>query len=108
MKFLRKNIGVRIIPYKSKMGYTHQVHYELLSETGLFGYISFMLFIILSIFISLKNYLLHKNNFQLSAIIIVSVSMIPLLPSGSIYSTFAGGLFWLNYAIMVAYNKKLN
>ena len=67
-----------------------------------------MLFIILSIFISLKNYLLHKNNFQLSAIIIVSVSMIPLLPSGSIYSTFAGGLFWLNYAIMVAYNKKLN
>ena len=86
----------------------HQVHYELLSETGLFGYLSFMFFIILSIFISVKNYLLHKNNFQLSAIIIVSVSMIPLLPSGSIYSTFAGGLFWLNYAIMVAYNKKLN
>ena len=86
----------------------HQIHYELLSETGIFGYLSFMIFIILSIFISIKNYLFHRNNFQLGAIIIVSVSILPLLPSGSIFSTFAGGLFWLNYAIMVAYNKKLN
>ena len=86
----------------------HQIHYELLSETGIFGYLSFIIFIILSIFISIKNYLFYRNNFQLSAIIIVSVSMLPLLPSGSIFSTFAGGLFWLNYAIMVAYNKKLD
>ena len=86
----------------------HQIHYELLSETGLFGYLSFMIFIILSIIISIKNYLLNKNNFQLSAIIIVSISIVPLIPSGSIFSSFAGGLFWLNYAIMVAYNKKYN
>jgi len=85
----------------------HQVHYELLSETGLVGYLFFIIFMILSIIISINNYIKNKNNFQLSAIIITSVSMLPLIPSGSIFSTFAGGLFWLNYAIMVAYNKKL-
>tara|TARA_B100001093_G_scaffold455634_1_gene465963 strand:- start:1300 stop:2352 length:1053 start_codon:yes stop_codon:yes gene_type:complete len=84
----------------------HQIHYEFLSETGLFGYIIFLIFIISSIIISLKNYLINKNNFQLSSILITVVSVIPLLPSGSFFSTFAGGLFWVNYAVMVSYNKR--
>jgi len=84
----------------------HQIHYEFLSETGLFGYIIFLIFIISSIIISVKNYLINKNNFQLSSILITVVSVIPLLPSGSFFSTFAGGLFWVNYAVMVSYNKR--
>ena len=87
----------------------HQVHYELLSETGMFGYLTFFIFILVSLILSIKNYLQIRNNFQLASIIIVFISMLPLLPSGSIFSTFGGGLFWINYAIMVAYNKsKIN
>ena len=87
----------------------HQIHFEFLSETGLFGYLSFLIFIISSIFISLKSYLRNKNNYQLSSIIFITISLIPFLPSGSFFSTFSSGLFWINYAIMVGYsnNKKL-
>jgi len=84
----------------------HQFHYELLSETGLLGYLSFLIFIIFSLNLSIRNFYKHKNLFQLSAIIYIMVSLIPILPSGSFFSTFSSGLFWINYAIMIGYNKK--
>ena len=43
----------------------HQVHYELLSETGLFGYVSFLIFLISSIYLSFVNYLKYRNYYQL-------------------------------------------
>ena len=83
----------------------HQIHYEFLSETGLFGYISFLVFIITSLFLSIKNYLKYRNYFQLSCILYVAVYLIPFLPSGSFFSTFPSSLFWINYAIMMSYIK---
>ena len=84
----------------------HQIHYEFLSETGIFGYLCFLVFIILSIFWSVKSYLINKNIYQLSGIFFILASMIPLLPSGSFLSTYTSSIFWLNYAIMMGYNKK--
>ena len=84
----------------------HQLHFEFLSETGLVGYISFIIFMVFSIFISIKNYLKNKNFFQLSSILYISISLLPLLPSGSFFSTYSSGLFWLNYSIMICYNNK--
>ena len=85
----------------------HQIHFEFLSETGLFGYIIFIIFITTSLYLSIKNYLIHKNLFQLVTILYVLVSMLPLLPSGSFFSTYSSSLFWLNYTIMVSYIKKI-
>ena len=85
----------------------HQIHFEFLSETGLFGYLIFIIFISTSLYLSIKNYLIHKNLFQLVTILYVLVSLIPILPSGSFFSTFSSSLFWLNYAIMVSYIKKI-
>ena len=85
----------------------HQIHFEFLSETGLFGYIIFIIFITTSLYLSIKNYLIHKNLFQLVTILYVLVSILPLLPSGSFFSTYSSGLFWLNYTIMVSYIKKI-
>ncbi len=84
----------------------HQIHYEFLSETGIFGYLCFLVFIILSIFWSVKSYLINKNIYQLSGIFFILASMIPLLPSGSFLSTYTSSIFWLNYAMMMGYNKK--
>ncbi len=84
----------------------HQLHYEFLSETGLFGYLSFLIFIFMSIYLSIKNYLITKNIFQLSGILFVCSSLIPLLPSGSFFSTYSSSIFWINYAIMIGYNNK--
>ena len=86
----------------------HQIHYEFLSETGLFGYISFVIFIFSSFYLTLKNYVKNKNLYQFSAFLYVLISLLPLLPSGSFFSTYTSSLFWLNYAVMVSYiNNKI-
>jgi len=85
----------------------HQIHLEFLSETGLFGYLVFIIFISASLYLSIKNYLIHKNFFQLVAILYVLTFLLPLLPSGSFFSTYSSSLFWLNYSIMVSYIKKI-
>ena len=85
----------------------HQIHLEFLSETGIFGYLCFLIFILFSLKISLKNYFRNRNIFQLSSIIFVLSSLLPLLPSGSFLSTFNSGIFWFNFAIMVGFCKIL-
>ena len=84
----------------------HQIHHEFLSETGLFGYISFLLFIFFSLWLGIKNYLKEKNLYQLSSIIFIMITLMPILTSGSFLSTFTSGIFWLNYAIMISFIKK--
>jgi len=85
----------------------HQIHLELLSEIGLIGYFSFFILMIFSIFISAKNYLIKKNPYQLSALIYIISCLIPLIPSGSLFSTFFGGIFWFSYGLMISFNKNL-
>ena len=82
------------------------MHFELLSETGLFGYISFLALFIFSFITAIKNYLKTRNIYQLSALIFILISLIPYLPSGSFYSSFNSAIFWVNYAIMMSYLKK--
>ena len=86
----------------------HQLHYEFLAESGIFGYLSFLIFIFISLFRSIKSYLLNRNNFQLSSILFVAVSILPLLPSGSFLSTYSSSIFWINYAIMMGYINTRN
>jgi len=84
----------------------HQIHHEFLSETGIFGYITFLLFIFFSLYLGIKNYLKEKNLYQLSSIIFIVITLMPILTSGSFLSTFTSGIFWLNYAIMVSFIQK--
>ena len=84
----------------------HQIHYEFLSETGLFGYLSFAVFIFFSFYLTIKSYIKDRNYYQLAAFFYVLINLLPLLPSGSFFSTYGSSLFWLNYAIMVGYIKK--
>ena len=83
----------------------HQLHFEFLAETGLFGYFSFLIFIILSLIISLKTFFKNKNFYQLSSILFIFASLLPLLPSGSFLSSYFSSIFWFNYALMMSYNK---
>ena len=90
---------------RQKRGNTHphQIHYELLSETGLFGYLSFVLFIFFSLYLFFKSFKRYKNLYQFSGMLFVVINLLPLLPSGSFFSTYSAGLFWINYSIMVGY-----
>lgn len=78
----------------------HQVHLEFLSETGIIGYLSFFTFILGCLIIGIKKYLLTRNLYLLSSLIFICSSILPILPSGSLLSTFTGGIFWLNFVIM--------
>ena len=42
-----------------------------------------------------------KDNFQLSALLFVIASLIPLIPSGSFFTTYSATLFWINFSIMM-------
>ena len=91
---------------KRSTTHPHQVHYEFLSETGVVGYLSFLIFILSSLYLAIKSYFLTKNLFQLSGIVFVLASILPIIPSGSFFSTFSSSIFWINFAIMVGYLKK--
>ena len=84
----------------------HELYYEFLSETGIFGLSCFLIFILSSIILSLKNYLQKKNIYQLSALIFVIISILPVIPTGSFLATYTSSIFWINYAIMMGYNNK--
>jgi len=83
----------------------HQIHHEFLSETGIFGYICFLIFILSSIYFGFKSYLKSQNLYQLSAIIFIFTSVLPIIPSGSFLSSFTSGIFWLNFGVMVSLIK---
>mgnify|MGYP006110317713 FL=1 len=84
---------------KDPSTHPHQIHFELLAELGLFGYFSLMFFFIYHfyIFIKKKNF---NDNLSLSGLLFVFTSLLPLLPSGSFFTSHAATLFWMNFAFM--------
>ena len=86
----------------------HELYYEFLSETGIFGLICFLIFIFTSLFVSVKNYFKTRNVYQFSSIIIITLSILPVIPTGSFLATFPSSIFWINYAIMMGYNRNIS
>ncbi len=79
----------------------HQTHFEILSELGLIGYILFILIFSFLILSSIKSYLKDKDNISLCGIFFVTISLIPLIPSGSFFTTFGAALFWFNFSLLI-------
>ena len=86
----------------------HQVHIELLSETGIFGYLLFMLFNVFSIFFAVKNFTKNNNPYVLTTLLYFIFSLMPILPSGSFFTTFAATIFWINYGLMISEKNNLS
>jgi len=83
----------------------HQLHFEILSETGLIGYILFSLFFYLSIYNFFKFYRIKKDLFKLSSLLFLIATIIPLLPSGSFFTTYSATIFWINYGFLISENE---
>lgn len=77
----------------------HQFHFEILSELGVVGYILIMsnLFLILYRQIKLKN----NNNLSKFASIFIFISLIPMLPSGSFFTSYGATIFFINYSFLI-------
>ena len=101
-KYIKENIK---FTYQRCSTHPHQIHFELLSEQGLIGYFIFMLFLFIYFKEKFFNDLKEKNIFKITINFYLFIFLIPILPSGSLFSTFNGFLFW--FFLGLANLKKL-
>jgi len=95
-----KNSGF-VFTNKRQNTHPHQLHFEILSELGLIGYFLFFLFFYFSILNWYKTCKNSKNLFQLSSLLFIIATLIPLLPSGSFFTTYSASIFWINYGLLL-------
>lgn len=84
----------------------HQIYFELLSEHGLIGSTIIISVIFYILFQSIVIYKRNQNLVHLGSIIFVTMTFLPILPSGSFFTSWAASIFWLNFSIMIFYNNK--
>ena len=111
-----KFFGIGLKNYRIEVGnknyvnssiHPHQTHIEILSELGIVGYLSFIIFFILSYMNYKKNINKSDQYFKLAGLLFLITTFIPLLPSGSFFTSHAAALFWMNYAFMNLSQKDL-
>jgi len=86
----------------------HQVYFEFLAEHGLAGSV-ILFFILFNLVFSKIMIIINSNNYmQLGCLIFLSISFIPLLPSGAFFSDYNLTIFWINLSIMYAVGEKTN
>jgi len=84
----------------------HQIYFELLSEHGLIGSFAIISSIFFILIKSTKIYLRKKNLIHLSSILFVAAQFLPIIPSGSFFTSWGATIFWLNFSILLFYNNK--
>ena len=102
-KYVKENIK---FTYQRCSTHPHQIHFELLSEQGLIGYLIFMLFLFVYFKEKFFNDLKEKDIFKITINFYLIIFLIPILPSGSLFATFNGFLFW--FFLGLANLKKLS
>ena len=88
----------------------HQINFEILAETGIFGFICYFVFFLITFIIAFKRILRKDDIFLIVTTIFCLVYINPLLPSGSFFTTYGATIFWTNYGVMISYlssKKKL-
>ena len=94
--------GYKLLPNT----HPHQYHFEILATIGLPGYIVIFLFLLYFFYKSFCFYMLNKEIVNLSSLILLLVMCLPLLPTGSFFTTFGASIFWLNFSLMNLGNFK--
>ncbi len=99
----------RIESYKNKYfefngssTHPHQIHFEILSELGVVGYVLILSNIIYILFNQRKT----KKILVQSAMLFVIGTIIPILPSGSFFTSYNATIFFINYSFLLK-NKKI-
>ena len=82
----------------------HSIYLQVLAEFGIVGLTLFMFLISLII---VKSFLYMNNSIILSSLVLLLCLLVPL-PSGNIFSTWIGSIFWLNFGILLNASKSKN
>ena len=83
----------------------HQIYNEFLSEHGLLGTLV-ILFIIFKLIFKSFSYQ-KKNDLNIVCFFYIILYFVPILPSGSFFSTLPSTFFWTNYLFYIV-NIKSN
>ena len=83
----------------------HQIYNELLSEHGIVGLIV-ILFIMYKLILN-NSSTKKKYNLNLVCFFYIILYFVPILPSGSFFSTLPSTFFWINYLFYIVNTKKL-
>ncbi len=86
----------------------HQVYIELLAEHGIVGTLILLSMFFFLIFKNLKTIILSKNYAQIGCFLYLFTNFTPLIPSGSFFSDFNITLFFINFSLLYALDKKTN
>ena len=86
----------------------HQLHLEILSHIGIFGYLVFIYLFLYFIYFGLQNYLRNKDPYLLASLVFIFVSIFTPVPSGSFFTTYGATIFWLNFGLVLAFASKQN
>ena len=86
----------------------HQIHLEFLSELGIVGYLIMLSFFSYSIFNGLKIYKSNKSTLTLAGTLFIIATILPILPSGSFFTTYGATIFWINYSFIMKDKLKLD
>lgn len=95
--------------------HSHNLYLELLSETGVIGFIIYFSFYLSLIFFLLKNFFTkyYKKEkyfyFAIGSLFYLIFKLLPL-PSGSVFSTWNASFFWLHLGLCLCFltkNQKL-
>ena len=90
----------------SSTTHPHQIHYEFLSETGIVGYIIFIIFFAYSIIFGFKFNFESRDPFVLASTLFITATILPLIPSGSFFTSYGASIFWINYSFLLIRSKK--
>lgn len=81
----------------------HQIHFELLSELGIIGYLMFLLFFFYFLYAAIKQYIKNKEIILLNSTMYIFISLIPIIPSGSFFATVSGVFFFTNFGFILSF-----
>tara|TARA_B100001057_G_scaffold30626_1_gene27927 strand:+ start:1679 stop:2893 length:1215 start_codon:yes stop_codon:yes gene_type:complete len=91
---------------RSKSGcstHPHQYYFEILSALGLVGFILFISFFSYLIYRVINGFFSFKNFILLSAGTFFVLQLIPLLPTGSFFTSFGATIFFINIGLIYTY-----
>jgi O-antigen ligase len=83
----------------------HQIYFEILSELGLVGFFLFFGFFFYIFKVNISIYKNNNNSIHLASLLFLLTHFIPIIPGGSFFNSFGATIFWLNFSIMVYYQK---
>ena len=84
----------------------HQYYFEFLSELGIVGTLLFVCYFLYFFYRFIKSYYFTKDLVILSTGLFILTQLIPLLPTGSFFTSYGSTIFWINIGLCICYIKQ--